>query len=767
MNKGNALINIIEEMFAHGQGWLGGVIVLAISVSMPLALAQSDWVFGMKRLVVITLAGALLGLLAGRKRRPLWLWPFVALAGLALAVDVGAGIWPPFVGSGERMAEAARRISWWTQVIWAGGSTDDPLIPLVVAGWLLWMASYWLAWASVRLKNALLAALPAGVILAANTFFGLGGATFLLAFVPLTILLMMQTRLRSLEEDFQSHGTLYGETMRAHLLGWALPVIALVTAAAIFMPYLSADSLSQALWKHVEQPWSYVVRWAHWLFPGLRARGEAAPWLAAAASAAMPSARALVGEVNASDTLVMYVRTSDPPPLTLPEYVAAERLGMDEPLGPKRYWRGMTYDIYTGRGWANSRLDIVRSEPGQRLWQPPGPREEVIQQFEILVARGELLYAVADPVAVDVASRGRWRGDGDFAFINASVGKYSVISAVPKVTVKDLREAGDAYPAWVRERYLQLPDMPERVLTLAKEITAGQATAYDKLMAIQTYLRDYQYDLNVNQPAEGKDVVDYFLFEAKRGYCDYYASAMVVMARAVGIPARLASGYATGIYDYNAGYYVVRDSDAHSWPEAFFPGLGWIEFEPTAARTVFERPAGVEASLPSPSAVKPGQVLPERQALPWLVLVVLVMGATIALSSVFVLRHRYSLGDPVLMAYAGLERSGERLGLPLSESLTPREYAQSLTHYILSTAEAVGLGNGRDGVGIGEAANAIETIAVAYEKHRYAGPGAYGQTNGVVGMWKSLSRSLRRLAWRRLPLALWERVTRTPWEKKE
>src|SRR5207237_7528723 len=103
--------------------------------------------------------------------------------------------------------------------------------------------------------------------------------------------------------------------------------------------------------------------------------------------------------------------------------------------------------------------------------------------------------------------------------------------------------------------------------------------ACDEAKAIETYLRqNYTYSTHIAQPPPGVDRVEWFLFQGKEGYCEYYASAMVVMLRTLGVPARLATGYAPGDYDPNTQTYTVKESAAHAWPEVYFPSYGWIEF---------------------------------------------------------------------------------------------------------------------------------------------------------------------------------------------
>jgi transglutaminase-like putative cysteine protease len=168
---------------------------------------------------------------------------------------------------------------------------------------------------------------------------------------------------------------------------------------------------------------------------------------------------------------------------------------------------------------------------------------------------------------------------------------YQVYSSLTEADEESLRQAGTSYPQWVVPRYLQLSDsFPERVKSLAEQITEGLDTPYDKAKAIEGYLRQIPYDDQISGPRPGQDGVDYFLFDAQTGYCDYYASAMVVMSRSVGVPARYVRGYSQGTRV--DGVYRLLESDGHAWPEVFFPGYGWVEFEPTGGEPALNRPSG-------------------------------------------------------------------------------------------------------------------------------------------------------------------------------
>ncbi len=136
----------------------------------------------------------------------------------------------------------------------------------------------------------------------------------------------------------------------------------------------------------------------------------------------------------------------------------------------------------------------------------------------------------------------------------------------------------------IKKNYTMLPDtLPDRVRELAKEITMGYDTKYDKLMAIEAYLRQYEYTLSPEKVPEGEDFIDYFLFESRKGYCTSYATAMAILGRCIGIPTRYMEGYLAKFIDRDKkGMYSVKNSQAHAWAEAYIEGVGWIPFEATA-----------------------------------------------------------------------------------------------------------------------------------------------------------------------------------------
>ncbi len=167
---------------------------------------------------------------------------------------------------------------------------------------------------------------------------------------------------------------------------------------------------------------------------------------------------------------------------------------------------------------------------------------------------------------------------------------YTVTGSISTATPADLLQAGADYPGWITDYYLQLPaTLPQRVSELSENITRNVQSPYEKAVAIEQYLSRMSYLLETKTPPKDADGVDYFLFVQKSGNCVYFASAMTVMLRAAGIPSRLAIGYLPGEENIYSGSYVVRGKHYHAWTEAYFPGYGWIEFDPTPAT-----PGGVE-----------------------------------------------------------------------------------------------------------------------------------------------------------------------------
>jgi hypothetical protein len=159
--------------------------------------------------------------------------------------------------------------------------------------------------------------------------------------------------------------------------------------------------------------------------------------------------------------------------------------------------------------------------------------------------------------------------------------RYEGVSRLPATPPAELRKAPSSYPDFVRQTYLQLPPLDPRIQQLAEQVTAGSRNEFDKALSIEQYLMaHYSYTLDLSGP-RAEDPLANFLFVRRSGHCEYFASAMTVMLRAVGIPARYVTGFLPGQYNDLGGDYIIRESDAHTWVEVYFPSYGWITFDPT------------------------------------------------------------------------------------------------------------------------------------------------------------------------------------------
>ncbi|OGW52292.1 MAG: hypothetical protein A2V62_03425 [Nitrospirae bacterium RBG_19FT_COMBO_58_9] len=159
--------------------------------------------------------------------------------------------------------------------------------------------------------------------------------------------------------------------------------------------------------------------------------------------------------------------------------------------------------------------------------------------------------------------------------------RYSVTSQAPQIVAEERTASALNYPDAIRLRYLQVPGISQQVIDLAHRVTQQAKTPFEETLAIQQHLMsNYRYSLEADT-ATLSHPLEEFLFTRKTGYCEHYATAMVVMLRTVGIPARLVTGFLATEWNEFGGYFTVRQRDAHAWVEVYFPHSGWITMDPT------------------------------------------------------------------------------------------------------------------------------------------------------------------------------------------
>lgn len=268
------------------------------------------------------------------------------------------------------------------------------------------------------------------------------------------------------------------------------------------------------------------------------------------------------------------------------------------------FWRGQTFADFDGRTWRVSpQLGVTRDGPvidvdptlGDAV-SPAVPTKELVQTYFVEQDLPNVVFAAPRPVQV-IFDGSLWlRPDGalrsDVTLTAGSV--YTVVSERVQVDADILRAQGDLGAFYARfadvpgaeelEPFLELPESTtERTIDLAASLRTPGAPTYDTILAYEAWLgANTEYDLDAPVPADGADAVDDFLFESRLGYCEQIASALTIMLRSQGVPARLATGYVPGERDRVSGVWNVRGTDAHAWVEVWFPQTGWQPFDPTA-----------------------------------------------------------------------------------------------------------------------------------------------------------------------------------------
>ncbi|WP_026486744.1 transglutaminase family protein [Caldanaerobius polysaccharolyticus] len=342
------------------------------------------------------------------------------------------------------------------------------------------------------------------------------------------------------------------------VMGWGFMACAIVMGAVHYMPVKIQPVSWERLSQWVQDTFPVVRTWRGWndtAGVGFTGFTEGAQWLG--------------GPAVSDNGVALYVKTT------------ADTL----------YLRGGVYDMYDGKRWAKSGERWVDVQDG---FIPKAYSKGVKgRNITVDIMQGpwstRVLFTVLQPVYVKTPG-GAIESDEDlqlrYSRRVSSGFKYTFTAFQPDVDPNAMRAYTSMEVPDSMKRYLQLPDeLPQRVKDLALKITEGYKTPFDKALAIEAYLRQYEYNLDVPSTPASRDFTDYFLFELKKGYCTYYASAMAVMLRCVGIPARYVTGFIYRASDSGesaqGGYKAVTDAAAHAWVEAYFPGYGWVNFEPT------------------------------------------------------------------------------------------------------------------------------------------------------------------------------------------
>lgn len=765
----------------------GGLLAAVMLWSVTRSIAVSNWAEGLDILTLVALPALLVGILFAQFGwLPGWLAHLLSAAlGVAWAVQNSGPLLVREVGRELGPSVGARLLAWndwaseimirtliWGRVLAAGGRGEDIILFVVALALLMWALGYASGWLLFRSGRAWWAVvLNAFTILVNYTFASPKPNQLFFIFLGSALLVVVHQNIVRHQRRWQAASVEYPEFMPWRFLLAATLFCSMIVLITSLLPGNVSSTQVARAWRTISLPLTAAREGWEQAFSTINA-----PPGSGGGNFATGAVRA-GGPRSLGDAEVLHIRSAT-----------------------YDYWRAVAKDKYTGQGWDNTVGERARAalgfatdiqarsplEPGVAVPQADiAGRTLVTQTIELvgtsssdLLTFGGQFAASTVPVEIQngvlTANSGTMLPNFDeiaAVFAGAPLrptSMYTVTTYVSTVDEQSLRLAGDNYPDWVTRHYLQLPDsITER--TRAKAITiiqqVGAVNAYDKAQAIQNYLRSLTYDESRPRPPEDRDWVDYFLFSAQRGYCDDFATAMVVLLRSLNVPARLAQGYAGGTLDPNLNVYIVRESVGHSWPEVYFPGYGWQRFEPTPAAyaSVPARPALPTSTVAGPNApsVPPaisqldaeerlrrlleGEALDRangatasaeelrraqeqriaREQMRRLVIGGGVLAAILSGIGLFFLSLRRDVQGmtPATAAYTRLGRLARWAGLPQGEHRTPHEYGQEL------------------GRSLPEQRAAIDQIIDAYVTERYS-PLHQSAAADLERAWLPIRRSL-------------------------
>jgi transglutaminase-like putative cysteine protease len=595
------------------------VFVFLLVICLGNSTVAAQWVPGADGLTSLALVAALvMGILALVRRVP---WSVALIVGLVLC-PVAA-----YVAAHGTLArthpddpsDPLRLAGVWLGRIASGDAANDTSFYLYLLCMLFWVAGGWLSWCSLRWRQPLLGLVPGAAAFATNVLnFPSDQNGYVVAFLVLTLgVLLWTSYLRHLDSASRRRVRLSSDARWDFWESGVVVMAAVIAVGLVVPPLTSADRTVDIEnggfrgWAELEQRLNHPV-----------AFGSGAT---AGTSTGFASLARLAGPIQKTSGVVF-------------------TYSINGSYGGPRYFRGYNLDSTStglgGASWRYSELGAINvsmekeaAAPYAETYQQQAGGSFKIQMLkppdkatDVLFYPGTLLKADRTATAhnfrggqppaglvpvdrVDTLDRLSVPGRG------GASGSYQVTVQYSTATEDQLRAAGSDYPAWLdpyrnfASAYRAAGDTQappaltgtayrskatlQEIQDLARRVTAGKDNPYDQAAAIESYLRsNYQYTLTPTEPPAGADPLEYFLFHSKEGYCEYFASAMGDMLRSLGIPTRLVNGYGPGSYDDKLGKYVIKESDAHSWVEAYFPGYGWLPFEPTPDGTYFPIPRG-------------------------------------------------------------------------------------------------------------------------------------------------------------------------------
>ncbi|MCS7061599.1 MAG: transglutaminaseTgpA domain-containing protein, partial [Anaerolineae bacterium] len=432
----------------------------------------------------------------------------------------------------ERILIVIGKIIDWVNEAAGNGASRESLIFILILCALFWLLAYTAAWYSFRQRRIWHVVLPTGITLFSNVYY-YGGivpmSSYLVIYLVCAVILLVSSHLDEREAIWRQEGVRFAKGLRVSftIAGMAIGLLALL--AAWRAPVLASSSAAQVVFNQLTEPYNDLVARLNRLFSDVRNYN-----------------------LQPIDSFAPSLTLGGPRNLT-------EEPVMEVVALPARYfWRAKSYDSYDGTTWTDSGGETYALRPQDESLPIVSYLGRMSMSAGFVLYRGtDTLYFPSQPLRASVPAQAVFlqteEGAADLLQYRLtspllSGNRYTGVGSMSIAEPQQLREAPLDYPKWIVDRYLQLPAaVPDRVRSLAQNIAGRAPTAYDKAVAIEGWLREnIAYDENLEAPPHGIEASDYILFETRRAYCNYYATAMVMMLRSLGVPARIAVGYAQG-----------------------------------------------------------------------------------------------------------------------------------------------------------------------------------------------------------------------------
>ncbi len=561
--------------------WTTFSLLCAIVLISAWALVATEWTESLYIIPLTGLVGVFAGTALARSRFKGWVaFTFAAVYGLALTGwQLGSTLDRalPWI---SRLQQIAGRLGLFIAKSLAGETNEDSFIFVVLMASLFWIMGAWSGWTVFRRESAWPAIVPTGIAIAIFTYYyygivKLGLYTAVFSLLALILAARMDITARLNWWTGQKARVPADAVYKVSITAFIATVV--IVGLAWGGPAFAKSEMLYDAWQSFTDPFEGAKDWFENAFSTIEGSTRIVP-------TEYGKTLNLTSGTELLDLLVMTVE-----PDLLPT------------RGGRFYWRSRVYDQYNEFQWTGPELELEDLDPRDGQWSLGSYRGR--ENIEVTIspkgAAIELLYVPSQPLWVDRTSRIAVQrnddGSRDVFYIESErlirEGElYRTVASVASPSAEQMRFAGETYPDWVLERNLQLPEtITQRTRDLAEQITEGLETPYDKTVAITQWLRqNIEYSRVIDPPPLTQDPIDWFLFDYRVGFCNFYASAEVILLRSLGIPARMAAGYARG--EYVDFFFEVNSMDSHSWPEVFFPGIGWVEFEPTISQPSIERP---------------------------------------------------------------------------------------------------------------------------------------------------------------------------------